>query len=698
MDMASFIATFFEESREGLDQMETGLLALDAGNDDPELIHVIFRAAHSLKGGSATFGFTAVTELTHVMETLLDQVREGQRTANTDTILILLESVDALRGMMAALQGDEEMDANHHVDLVTRLTALLDSSETSPVLPLGGAEEAEAQPSSGWKIWFQPRLHLLKTGNDPARIFKELSYLGDLSVEVETDRLPALVDLEPDECHLAWSLTLRSSGGEIERAAVEEIFEWVEDDCDLAIQPLNPEVEEASEVTAEAAGDAASEAAHAEQDEGDDESPAPAAKEHVHAGPKPQTKVTVETRSIRVDTNKIDTLMNMVGQLVITQSMLSQMGAQPDGVDLEVLRDGLSQLERHTRALQESVMRIRMLPIGFSFNRFPRMVHDISHRLGKQVDLVISGEQTELDKTVMERIGDPLVHLVRNALDHGIESPEDREAAGKAPVGRLHLNAFHQSGHIVIEVSDDGKGIDTERILAKARERGLVGAEETLQRQQILELIFHPGFSTKDEVSDLSGRGVGMDVVRSNIKALGGTIEVRSRLGEGSTFSVRLPLTLAIIDGQLVQSGGQTYIIPLTSIIESIRIEPQHICTLAGQTELYKLRGAHLPIMRLRHLFGHGAGLSDQPGDLSTSILVVVEADGQRAALLVDELLGQQQIVIKSLEQNYGAIEGISGATILGSGHVALILDVAGLCDLSTRRGPARPSSLWSAL
>jgi two-component system chemotaxis sensor kinase CheA len=378
----------------------------------------------------------------------------------------------------------------------------------------------------------------------------------------------------------------------------------------------------------------------------------------------------------------------MVGELVITQSMLGQVGGgeieEFDVTRLEKLRDGLGQLERNTRELQESVMQIRMLPISFSFNRFPRLVHDLSAKLGKKIELIISGEGTELDKTVMEKIGDPLVHLVRNSLDHGIEMPAERVAKGKPETGVVHLNAYHQGGNILIEIKDDGAGLPAGKILAKARDRGLVAPDEELSQEQILELIFEPGFSTAEEVSDVSGRGVGMDVVRRNIKDLGGAIEVKSAPDEGSTFTIRLPLTLAILDGQLLNVGDETFIMPLISIVESLQVDSSLINSVAGSAEMYKLREDYIPIVRLYDLFG----IEPKVTHLDNALLVVVEHEGQKIALMVDELLGQQQVVIKSLETNYKRVEGLSGATILGDGTVALILDVGGLISLSGSGGP----------
>jgi len=411
--------------------------------------------------------------------------------------------------------------------------------------------------------------------------------------------------------------------------------------------------------------------------------PEPVAKKSATEGRKAASSSGTGETSIRVSIDKVDELINTVGELVITQSMLGQFGEVENLTNehLDKLRDGLSQLERNTRELQESVMRIRMLPISFTFQRFPRLVHDLSNQLGKKVELKMSGEQTELDKTVMEKIGDPLVHLVRNSMDHGIESPDARIAAGKPAMGLVHLNAYHQGGNIVIEIKDDGGGLNKDKILAKARSSGLVAEDEHLSDEQIHDLIFQPGFSTADKVSDVSGRGVGMDVVRRNIRSLGGTVDVKSKQGEGSTFTIRLPLTLAILDGQLIRVGQEIYIVPLVSIIESVQVKKEKVNVISGRGEVYKLRDDYIPIVRLYHVFG----LKADSISLDKGLLVVVEAEGKKVAMFVDELLAQQQVVIKSLETNYKKVEGLSGATILGDGTVALILDITGLFDLSKK-------------
>ncbi len=674
IDMSQFYQTFFEESFEGLDVMESGLLGLDVGAADPETINTIFRAAHSIKGGSGTFGFTAVADFTHVMETLLDEMRAGTRLVTKESVDLLLKSVDILREMLTAVQGNTDIDVAAVNDVQKDLENLLHGEQAeSTEAEVEQAASEDAAPS-GWIIDFKPFDYLFKTGNDPVRILSELAALGEYHVECSSDNLPLFKDLDPESCYLSWQITLN---GEVSEEQIKEVFEWVDDDCELSIEPLNSAVSHEcgeNEEKAEAAEKPVAGEAQA--------APASPKASPVANGtsPKPAKKsAPAESGSIRVSIDKVDALINMVGELVITQSMLGQLGERMDDDRLEKLQDGLAQLERNTRELQESVMRIRMLPISFAFQRFPRMVRDLSNKLGKEIELHLLGEQTELDKTVMEKIGDPLVHLVRNSIDHGIEMPDEREAAGKPRTGIVELNAFHQGGNIVIEISDDGKGIDPEVILNKAIEKGLISENDNLTDEQIYDLIFAPGFSTAKEISDISGRGVGMDVVKRNIRELGGNIEVTSKKGEGSKITIRLPLTLAILDGQLIRVGSDTYIVPLVSIIESLQVNDKQVNAIAGQAELYKLRDEYIPIVKLHEIFG----LRADSERLSDGLIVVVEGDGQRAGLFVDDLLGQQQVVIKSLETNFRPVEGVSGATILGDGTVALILDITGLISLS---------------
>jgi two-component system chemotaxis sensor kinase CheA len=802
IDMTQFLQTFYEESFEGLDIMESELLNLDVGAADIETINTIFRAAHSIKGGSGTFGLTAVAEYTHVMETLLDEMRDGRRQVTQEAVDVLLRSVDVLRNMLTALRDGDELDSQgiseSQKELDTLLAGGLETDGEAPVSETVSTTDSEK--TSGWNITFRPHTDMLKTGNDTVRMLRELNELGSVDIEANLDALPAFAELDPEESYLGWKIRLT---GDIQKEQITEIFEWVDDECDLAIQPvdqndgagtgkaeLNIEVLEASFNAIAPMGEqlvarfyqelfarhpgvkplfkntspekqqkkllSALKLVVANLRKPDELNKALVAmgERHQGYGAKPEyyaavrdtllavmsdvagdawtdivrqawtdalniiagtmigayketpqatqdnvadrrgnsdrrsgdrRKATTEAASIRVSIDKVDELINTVGELVITQSMLGQFGEAETFTPehIEKLRDGLGQLERYTRELQESVMRIRMLPISFVFQRFPRLVHDLSGKLNKKIELKMSGEGTELDKTVMEKIGDPLVHLVRNSIDHGIEQPDVRVENGKPETGVVHLNAYHQGGNIVIEITDDGAGLNREKILGKAIKNGLVSENDQLTNEQVDDLVFSPGLSTAEQVSDISGRGVGMDVVRKNIRSLGGTVEVRSAPGQGSTFSIRLPLTLAILDGQLVTVGEETYIVPLVSIVESIQVKRENVNRISGRGEVYKLRDEYIPVVRLYHLFG----IKPCSEKLDNGLLVVVEAEGQKIALYVDDLQGQQQVVIKSLETNFKRVQGLSGATILGDGTVALILDISGLVSLTKTAG-----------
>lgn len=691
VDLSQFHQVFFEESHEGLDIMESALLGIDVQNIDSESINEIFRAAHSIKGGSGTFGFSEISDFTHVVETLLDLIRSDQFVMASEHVELFLQSVDCIRTMINQLEDGVECDTTLASELKQRFENYLsgDSSPAEEPVSEGGASDAGDTGGEGWQIYFKPDADVLRTGNEPLRMFRELAELGDLTVSAVTDDIPDIGHLDAEACYCAWNLTMWGGATEDQ---IKEVFEWVIDDSELVITPLTlgaeTEVGEPEQVAdvEDLIEPAQSPAAETEESAKDIPAPEPAkttsAKPETPAAkatPKAKKESKPEASSIRVGTDKVDSLINMVGELVITQSMLGELGRDFSIDRLPRLLEGLEQLNNHTRELQESVMRIRMLPISFAFSRFPRLVHDISKSLNKQVELELLGEQTELDKTVMERIGDPLVHLVRNSLDHGIELPEERLDNGKSEMGKITLNAFHQGGNIVIQIIDDGAGLNKDRILSKAIENGLVSENDNLSDEQIYDLVFRPGFSTAAEITDISGRGVGMDVVRRNIQELNGSVEVESTPGQGSVFSIRLPLTLAILDGQLIRVGEQVYIFPLVSIVESIQSHSQSIHRVASGCNVLRLRDEFVPIVRLWDIFNHDAEHKDVEGGL----LVVVEGDNMKVAVLVDDLLAQQQVVIKSLEDNYKSVEGISGATILGDGTVSLILDIAGLIKLA---------------
>jgi len=719
IDLSQFHQVFFEESFDGLEVMEQNLLGLTPESSDPEVINTIFRAAHSIKGGSATFHFTSVAEFTHILETLLDEMRNGERAVTTPMVDLLLQSVDCLRNMLSKLQDDQLVEHADYAELEAALKKAIDndgdhesvnqqaSDLTSKEAPstAGLESDASAQHSedSAWLITFIPEPQILQTGNEPIRMFRELNLLGEIKVVSQILKLPTLAEMDETLCYSQWMIGLFA---EVDESAIREVFEWVDDECELKLEALTEE-----QVNARLSGEAFTEEALSEPERANAPSPidekivdknAKASVQSTSASPsKPQSNSNTDLQvrdksevkdpnqanksapvatggsSIRVSIDKVDSLINLVGELVITQSMLGQMGEDFNITKLERLKEGLIQLEQNTRELQESVMQIRMLPISFVFNRFPRMIRDLSSRLNKKVELEIFGENTELDKTVMEQIGDPLVHLVRNSLDHGIETPDKRAAAGKSETGKVQLNAFHQGGNIVIEIIDDGAGINRERVLNKAIERGLVSEQQELSDEDVYQLVFEPGFSTAESISDVSGRGVGMDVVKKNIQSLGGSVEVRSEPGLGSTFTIRLPLTLAILDGQLIRVGNQIYVVPLTSIVESLQIKTHEVVSITGSFDVYKLRDDHVPILRLYETFEVKPDFTDY----NDTVLVVVEVGGKKVGFMVDELLAQQQVVIKSLETNFISIEGISGATILGDGKVALILDILGMLN-----------------
>jgi len=650
MDLQRFHATFFEESREGLDAMEAGLLALESGQQDAEIINSVFRAAHSIKGGAGTFGFDAIAGLTHVLETLLDELRAGKRALEGHAVDAMLSSVDVLRALLREAEHGQAADPAAVAAVKARLEAVL-SGQAAASAPATAAAKVDDTPEA-WQIGFTPAPSLFMSGNDPLRIIRELEHLGSLQVAARMDRLPGFAQLDPLEAHLAWDLGLV---GKVPRSKIGATFAWVLDDCELDIRPAAPP-SLATQAPAAAA-------------------PAPvAAAPSAPAAPAASGSASQEAEtSIRFSVDKVDALINLVGELVITHAMLKQVSHALDPVHAESLFAGLDKLERNTRDLQEAVIGVRMLPVDAVFRRFPRLVRDLSSRLGKQVRLRTVGEGTELDKGLIEKIADPLVHLVRNSIDHGLEMPDVRRGAGKDETGTITLAASHQGGHIVIEVSDDGRGLDRAKILAKAHERGLAVPDNPTD-SQVWDLIFQPGFSTADAVTDLSGRGVGMDVVRRNIQALGGEVQIESSLGAGTRTLIRLPLTLAILDGMTVAVAGETLILPLAYVLEALQPQAEDIRSMAGEGRVLRVRGEYLPILSLSEYYGYG---NRAPG--SESLVVVVEGDGQKIALEVDELVGQQQVVVKNIENNYRRIGGVSGATILGDGRVALIVDIGGL-------------------
>ncbi len=677
IDLSQFIPTFLEECFEGIELMEASLLNLEQG--DEETINSIFRAAHSIKGGAGTFGFNHVTEFTHLVETLLDEMRDGRRNIAHKDIEILLDSVDCMRLLIEAIRDDCSYDDSKVIVTSQLLTATLNNNSIDENIVEDTTKDNENTSNAiaddnltHWSISFIPEHHLVQTGNDPLLLLNALAELGKVSVTANCNSIPSLVDLDATELYISWQITLITAA---KKEDIAEIFEWVEDDCQLVISNEESIDKKPAEINLDIANEA---------DELITEKPTIEAKTKVKPNVTNDSslqKPKAESGSIRVGVDKVDSLINLVGELVITQSMLSELGNDFELSKVARLNSGLEQLLQNTKELQESVMRIRMLPISFAFNRFPRLIHDLSKKMGKEIELLISGEQTELDKSVMEQISDPLVHLVRNAVDHGIEATDVRITNGKPEKGTVSLDAYHQGGSIVIEIKDDGGGIDSNVILAKAIENGLVDESTSLSESQVYDLLFEPGFSTAKTLSDISGRGVGMDVVKRNIQSLGGRIQIESTLGVGSTFKVFLPLTLAILDGQLVKVGREVYIIPLITIVESLQTQEALINRTSGDMVLYRLREDNVPVIPIYKLFNIPA----QNKAIKNSLLVVVEADGQKVGLMVDDLLAQQQVVVKSLNENYQQVEGVSGATILGDGSVAMILDVPSMINMALK-------------
>lgn len=657
IDLARFNATFLAESLSGLDAMEADLLELERGSRDPELIQAIFRTVHSIKGGSGSLGFEAIADFSHHLETLLDELRSGKVEPNREFIDLLLRSVDAERNLLGEVQSGIGID----MEAVDQLKNEITNWHTIPSPADVPQRDSPTTQSTTYHVEFSPHRGFFLSGNDPLRILRELATLGRLETTCDSSQLPALADIDPEASYLKWVCRLESVHT-IE--AVREVFAWVTDDCDLTIQVM-PELEGLP-----AFAEAKQPDPTGADRRNDDRGLGRRASDRVTMDLAASDVATHRPQTLQVTAEKVDGLVNLVGELVITQTMLKQNIDHFDTDRLAQLQATVALLERNTRELQQAVLAIRMLPVSFVFGRFHRMVRDIGMTLGKKISLEISGENSELDKSVIEKLFDPLTHLVRNALDHGLETPEERIRAGKPEIGTISLHAQHRGGHIEIQIRDDGRGLDPEKIAAKARTLGLIGSMEVLDSQKAQQLIFTSGFSTADRVSDLSGRGVGLDVVRENISSLGGRVEVISTPGQGSTFLIRLPLTLAIVEGMFVQVGLNTFVLPLAFITECMQSNDQAIKRIAGKGMVVEVRGEYLPVVELRRICNIADGL-----DAGKGVFVLMEADSKRVALLVDALIGQDQVVIKSLETNYRKVDHLAGATILGDGRVALILD-----------------------
>lgn len=661
MDISDFYQTFFDEADELLADMEQHLLDLAPESPDAEQLNAIFRAAHSIKGGAGTFGFTILQETTHLMENLLDEARRGEMQLNTDIINLFLETKDIMQEQLDAYKNSEEPDAAsfEYICNALRQLALEAKGETAPAVVETAALSTALQEESVAET---------ETSGDESKLRIVLSRLKASEVDLLEEELGNLATLT-DVVKGADSLSATLDGGVAEDDIVAVLCFVIEADQiafeNVAVAPAEKaQVQEKTGVAPVAPPAAVVPAAKS------------AAHEH-HAGREKPARER-ESTSIRVAVEKVDQLINLVGELVITQSMLAQRSNELDPVNHGDLITSMGQLQRNARDLQESVMSIRMMPMEYVFSRFPRLVRDLAGKLGKQVELTLVGSSTELDKSLIERIIDPLTHLVRNSLDHGIEMPEKRLEAGKHVVGNLTLSAEHQGGNICIEVTDDGAGLNRERILAKAISQGMA-VNENMTDDEVGMLIFAPGFSTAEQVTDVSGRGVGMDVVKRNIQEMGGHVEIQSKQGAGTTIRILLPLTLAILDGMSVRVAGEVFILPLNAVMESLQPREEDLHPLAGGERVLEVRGEYLPLVELWKVFD----VEGAKTEATQGIVVILQSAGRRYALLVDQLIGQHQVVVKNLESNYRKVPGISAATILGDGSVALIVDVSALQGLN---------------
>ncbi len=683
-ELDQFKETYITECSELLEEMEEKLLALHEGEVDLNEINAIFRCAHSIKGGGGAFGFTQLVKFTHEVEALLDAMREERLQPTEEIIEALLQSLDAITQLVYAARDDVKLPDNFAEDLKATVKALVEDQG-------GGAKPTEvskpapphkhAKPGGEeifYDISFLPHRRLFETGNEPLLIVRELKRLGEVNAHISTERIPPLAEMDVEECYLSWNLELASHRG---YDAIREVFEFVEEECDLAIT-------ESAALCMPKAKDLADEdefggiftGAMEGLQEVAECHPEPKAKDLPPQGilrfaqDDMNQKKSQPVSSIRVDIEKVDQLVNMVGELVITQAMLVNHTRNLPAEQFQHLHNGVEDLTRHTRELQEAVMAVRMQPVKTVFSRMPRIVRDLSRQLGKNIRIETAGEGTEIDKTVIEQLSEPLVHMIRNSVDHGIETPQERIAAGKPEQGVIRLSADGSGGRISIEIEDDGKGIDRERVLKRARERGLIQQDAVPTLEEIDNIVFLPGFSTAEKVTAVSGRGVGMDVVRRNIAELGGTIEIVNTPGKGLLFSVSLPLTLAILDGMIVGVGGEQYIVPISNILESLCPPPGAIKRVTDGNDVLAVRGEFLPILYLNRIFN-----TPDDGRQERMLVVLVESGRKKFGLVVDRIIGQQQVVIKSIEENSDPVPGVSGATILGDGNVSLILDIAQL-------------------
>ncbi|MCF1467974.1 chemotaxis protein CheA [Agrobacterium vitis] len=731
MDMNEIKEIFFQECEEQLAELESGLLKMNDGDRDPETVNAVFRAVHSIKGGAGAFGLDDLVAFAHVFETTLDCVRSNKLEPGIEVMKVMLKSADVLADLTNASRDGGSVDPSRSSGLVKELEALAkgempSSSATAPApapkaaakpapapapvatddsgfapVPFSFDDFADEEPpivSPPLEVTFKPRRDLYAKGNDATLLLRDLSRIGEVSLNCNVSAVPTLESMDPEEAYFSWKILVKSDKGE---EGVRTVFEFAEWDCELEIKeqeataaegsdelPMVPvpfdlsaldddsaaeEVDDSAvDLIAEAveAADTATKVVSAVREKR--ESPAAAAAAAAAAAQN-QSAASAAGQTIRVDLDRVDRLINLVGELVINQAMLSQSVIENDTNGTSSINMGLEELQQLTREIQDSVMAIRAQPVKPVFQRMSRIVREVADMVGKSIRLVTEGENTEVDKTVIDKLAEPLTHMIRNAVDHGIETPEKRTAAGKNPEGTVKLTAKHRSGRIVIELVDDGAGINRERVRQKAIDNDIIAADANLSDEEIDNLIFMPGFSTADKISDISGRGVGMDVVKRSIQALGGRISISSRPGQGSTFTMSLPLTLAVLDGMVVTVAGQTLVVPLTAIVETLQPEAQNIHSFGANQRLISIRNSFCPLVDVGRILNFRS-VQANPID-GVALLVESEGGGQRA-LMVDAIQGQRQVVIKSLEANYTHVPGIAAATILGDGRVALILDV----------------------
>ncbi len=740
MDMNEIKEIFFQECEEQLAELESGLLKLNDGDRDPETVNAVFRAVHSIKGGAGAFGLDDLVSFAHVFETTLDCVRSNKLEPTQDVLKVMLKSADVLADLVSASRDGGGIDESRSRALVKELEALAHGelpsasaheapkpaakpapapapvAKVEPPKPTDesgfqpipftfdgfGDDEEPALEGSVYEITFKPRRELYSKGNEAALLLRDLSRLGDMSINCDMDALPALDKMDPEASYFGWKISLKTTKSEDDIRTVFEFAEW---DCDLDVKlaeeaasdeelPMIPvpfdlgildepsaseeeekAVQSSADETVAAAVSAAETATSVAKAAGraSEKKESAAAAAAAAAQNNAAAAAAAAGQTIRVDLDRVDRLINLVGELVINQAMLSQSVVENDATGTSAVNMGLEELQQLTREIQDSVMAIRAQPVKPVFQRMSRIVREVADMVGKQIRLVTEGENTEVDKTVIDKIAEPLTHMIRNAVDHGIESPEKREAAGKDPEGTIKLSAKHRSGRILIELTDDGGGINRERVRQKAIDNDIIAADANLSDDEIDNLIFMAGFSTADKISDISGRGVGMDVVKRSIQALGGRISISSRPGFGSTFTMSLPLTLAVLDGMVVTVAGQTLVVPLTAIVETLQPEASSIHSFGASQRLISIRNSFCPLVDVGRVLNYRATQANPVEGVA--LLVESEGGGQRA-LMVDAIQGQRQVVIKSLEANYTHVPGIAAATILGDGRVALILDV----------------------